>query len=40
MTLVDNRTNLARDVISSIRTHYGMAIRIFDTQIPGGGESG
>jgi chromosome partitioning protein len=34
MTLVDNRTNLARDVISSIRTHYGMAIRIFDTQIP------
>lgn len=34
MTLVDNRTNLARDVISSIRTYYGMAIRIFDTQIP------
>lgn len=34
MTLVDNRTNLARDVISSIRTHYGMAIRIFDAQIP------
>ncbi|MGI6721543.1 MAG: ParA family protein [Anaerovoracaceae bacterium] len=34
MTLVDNRTNLARDVISSIRTHYGMAVRIFDTQIP------
>ena len=34
MTLVDNRTNLARDVISSIRTRYGMAIRIFDTQIP------
>ncbi len=34
MTLVDNRTNLARDVISSIRTHYGMAIRIFEAQIP------
>ncbi len=34
MTLVDSRTNLARDVISSIRTSYGMAVRIFDTQIP------
>ena len=34
MTLVDDRTNLAKDVISSIRTHYGMAIRIFDAQIP------
>jgi chromosome partitioning protein len=34
MTLVDGRTNLARDVISAIRTNYGMNIRIFDTQIP------
>lgn len=34
MTLVDSRTNLAKDVINSIRTHYGMAIRIFDAQIP------
>ena len=34
MTLVDSRTNLAREVISTIRTNYGMSIRIFDTQIP------
>ena len=34
MTLVDGRTNLARDVISAIRTNYGMNIHIFDTQIP------
>ena len=34
MTLVDSRTNLAKDVISAIRTHYGMAVRIFDAQIP------
>lgn len=34
MTLVDGRTNLAKDVINSIRTSYGMAIRIYDTQIP------
>ena len=34
MTLVDSRTNLAREVISTIRTNYGMMLRIFDTQIP------
>ena len=34
MTLVDGRTNLARDVINAIRTNYGMNIRIFDAQIP------
>ena len=34
MTLVDNRTNLAKEVIDTIRTKYGMQIRIFDTQIP------
>lgn len=34
MTLVDSRTNLAREVISTIRTKYGMHIRIFDAQIP------
>ena len=34
MTLVDGRTNLAKDVISAIRTNYGMKIRIFDTEIP------
>ena len=36
MTLVDSRTNLAKDVINAIRTNYGMDIRIFDTQIPAG----
>ena len=34
MTLVDYRTNLAKEVIDTIRTKYGMHIRIFDTQIP------
>ena len=34
MTLVDGRTNLAKDVINAIRNNYGMHIRIFDTQIP------
>ena len=36
MTLVDGRTNLAKDVINAIRTNYGMNIRIFDSQIPVG----
>ena len=34
MTLVDSRTNLAKEVISTIRTNYGLMLRIFDTQIP------
>ena len=34
MTLVDGRKNLAKEVISTIRTNYGMSIKIFDTQIP------
>lgn len=34
MTLVDGRTNLAKEVINTLRTNYGMSIRIFDTQIP------
>ncbi len=34
MTLVDSRTNLAKDVVDTIRTNYGMAIKIFDSQIP------
>ena len=29
MTLVDSRTNLAKEVIDKIRTQYGMQIRIF-----------
>ena len=34
MTLVDSRTNLARDVTHAIRANYGSRIRIFDTDIP------
>lgn len=34
MTLVDNRTNLAKDVIGAIRENYGLSMRIFDTEIP------
>ena len=34
MTLVDHRTNLAKEVTSAIRTNYGSEIKIFDTQIP------
>lgn len=34
MTLVDGRTNLAKEVIDTIRLKYGMQIRIFETQIP------
>ena len=34
MTLVDSRTNLAKDVINTIRSNYGMAIKIYDSQIP------
>ena len=34
MTLVDRRTNLAREVINAIRTNYGTEIKVFETQIP------
>ena len=34
MTLVDGRTNLAKDVSSEIRNKYGSQIRIFETEIP------
>ena len=34
MTLVDSRTNLAKEVINAIRMNYGMQIRIFDSEIP------
>lgn len=34
MTLVDNRTNLAKDVIGAIRENYGLSIRIFDAEVP------
>ena len=34
MTLVDSRTNLAKDVINAIRENYGMSLRIFKSEIP------
>jgi len=34
MTLVDSRTNLAKEIINAIRENYGMSIRIFDAEIP------
>ncbi len=36
MTLVDGRTNLAKDVSNEIRNKYGSQIRIFETEIPMG----
>ena len=33
-TMVDRRTNLARDIINIIRSHYGTKIRVFNTEIP------
>lgn len=34
MTLVDVRTNLAKDVINKIKINYGLSMRIFKSQIP------
>ena len=34
MTLVDSRTNLAKDTIDTIRESYGSGIRIFQAEIP------
>lgn len=34
LTLVDNRTNLARDIATTLRNSYGSVVKIFDTQIP------
>lgn len=34
MTLVDGRTNLAKNTLEVLKTSYGQKIRIFDTQIP------
>ena len=36
MTLVDNRTNISKEVIQAIRMGYGMDIRVFRTEIPFG----
>ena len=34
LTLVDRRTSLPKDVDHIIRSSYGSAVRVFDTQIP------
>ena len=34
LTMVDSRTNNAKDIISSLRSSIGSSIRIFDTEIP------
>lgn len=36
MTMVDSRTRLSREVIDTIRSNFGMRVKIFDTQIPVG----
>jgi len=33
-TMVDRRTNLAKDIINIVRQHYGTSIRVFSTEIP------
>jgi chromosome partitioning protein len=34
MTLIDNRTSLAKETIDAIRQNYGAGIKIYDAQIP------
>lgn len=34
LTMVDSRTNNARDIITSLRNTIGQNIRVFDTEIP------
>ena len=34
LTMVDNRTNNARNIISSLKATIGHSIRVFDTEIP------
>ena len=34
LTLVDRRTNLARDIADTLKTQYGSAIRIYKNSIP------
>ena len=33
-TMVDSRTNEAKEIIASLRAHYGEKIRVFSTEIP------
>lgn len=34
VTMVDSRTNDAKEIIASLRTHYGEKIKVFRTEIP------
>ena len=34
LTMVDSRTNNAKDIISSLRSSMGTSIRVFETEIP------
>ena len=34
LTLVDNRTNLARQTAATLRENYGSILRIYQSQIP------
>lgn len=34
MTLVDNRTNLARNIGATLRSQYGHIMKIYNTQVP------
>ncbi len=34
LTMVDSRTNNAKDIISSLRSSLGQNLRVFDTEIP------
>ena len=34
LTMVDNRTNFARDISSLLRKTYGSKIKVFSTEIP------
>ena len=34
MTMVNNRTNFSKDIISILRGQYGEKIKVFDTEIP------
>ena len=34
LTMVDNRTNYAKDIIALLRETYGTKLKVFDTEIP------
>lgn len=36
LTMVDNKTNLSKDIISELRETYGTVFKLFDTYIPKG----